>query len=81
MPEVTIKYKNAKTLRALNDFAKYFDFIIQKPKSKKKVSHSAKQAELPIDFADDPDVTALAGIWKGRDISINDLRQKAWGNT
>lgn len=77
MPEIIVKYKNAKALRALMDFAKYFDFVIEKPKQKKNVGEAAS---LPIDFAENPDVTALAGIWKGKDISLNELREKAWGN-
>lgn len=35
MPEVVIKYKSPKTLEALKDLSKYFDFIIT-PKEKKK---------------------------------------------
>ena len=79
MPEVVIKYKNAKARMALNDFAKYFDFAIQKTKSKKEVGNINKVDSLPIVFADNPDVTALAGIWKDRDISLSELREKAWG--
>jgi len=78
MPEIIVKYKNAKALNALRDFAKYFDFVLEKPKSKKTVNNSSKAA-LPVTFAGNPDVTALAGIWKGRDISLNELREKAWG--
>ena len=79
MPEIIIKYKSAKTLQALNDFAKYFDFVIQKTKSKKEPAVVKKDA-LPIVFAEHPDVTALAGIWKDKDISLAELREKAWGN-
>jgi len=75
MPEIIIKYKTAKALNALKDLAKYFDFVLEKPESKK----AAKTSSLPITFAKTPDVTALAGIWKGKDISLNELRKKAWG--
>ncbi len=79
MPEVIIKYKNAKVLEALKDFAKYLDFVVELPKAKKKAK-SDIDPSLPIVFAEKPDVTALAGIWKGRDISLEELRKNAWGN-
>jgi len=80
MPEITIKYKNAKALEALKDLAKYFDFVLEKQKSKKAISSSRNSSSLPIVFAENPDVTALAGIWKGRDISLEELRKKVWGS-
>jgi hypothetical protein len=79
MPEVIIKYKNAKALEALRDFAKYFDIIVEQPKLEKQAKQNIDPA-LPIVFAKKPDVTALAGIWKGRDISLADLRKNAWGH-
>jgi hypothetical protein len=45
-------------------------------KKRKEVSISAKP---PIVFASNPDVAALAGIWKNKEISLRDLREKAWG--
>lgn len=74
MPEVTIQYKNDKTLQVLMDIAKYFDFTI---KTTRKGGKS--KSKLPIEFAEYPDITALAGIWKGKDITIEDLRKDAWG--
>jgi hypothetical protein len=79
MPEIIIKYKNSKALDAIKDLAKYFDFVLEKPKSKKAANKSVSTDSLPIVFADKPDVTALAGIWKDKDISLTDLRKKAWG--
>ena len=79
MPEVVIKYKNEKTLDALKGLAKYFDFVVEKPKSK-KIAKTSRKTDLPITFAEMPDITALAGIWSGKDISQKELRKKAWGN-
>jgi len=76
---IALKYKTAKALSALKDFAKYFNFVLEKPKSKKAAGNAAKTDALPITFAENPDVTALAGIWKGKNISLNELRKKAWG--
>lgn len=38
MPELTIKYKNAKVKEALTDFSKYLDFEIVAEKPKRKSS-------------------------------------------
>lgn len=76
MPEVTIQYKSHKTLEVLIDFAKYFDFTI---KTEKKARHSKKKS-IPIQFADHPDISALAGIWKDKEITIEQLRSNAWGD-
>lgn len=74
MPQVTIQYKSDKTLQVLMDIAKYFDFTIKVPKKSGK-----SKAELPIEFAEQPDITALAGIWKGKSITVEELRKDAWG--
>jgi hypothetical protein len=41
----------------------------------KSLNHS-----LPITFAKHPNVTALAGVWEGREITIEELRKEAWGD-
>ncbi len=75
MPELTIKYKNVRTLQALTDLARYFDFVIEQPVQNLKAKGKSK---LPIDFADNPDLSALAGIWKEKEITLDELRKKAW---
>ena len=81
MPEVIIKYKNTKALQALKDLAKYFDISIGKsPPATKKTGVQNKKNGLPISFAKDPNVAALSGVWKGRNITLETLRKKAWGN-
>ncbi len=72
MPEVIIKYKNVKALKALRDLAKSFDMVIEKPAGK-------DVANLPIRFASKPDANALFGIWKDKPVTIEKLRKKAWG--
>jgi hypothetical protein len=76
MPEVKIRYKNARTLKALRGIAKYFDFELEediKSVSKKRA------ASIPISYARNPDFKALAGIWKDKNITLDELRQKGWG--
>jgi hypothetical protein len=80
MPEVTVKYKSPKALKALQDLAKMFDLVIEKPVTQKSVSDEKVAENLPITVAKKPDIKALAGIWEGREITLEDLRKEAWGN-
>ena len=74
MPEVIIKYKNAKALKALRDFAKAFDMVIEKPTQQKEYPG------IPIRFSKKPNANALSGIWKYNPITLDELRKKAWGD-
>ncbi len=80
MPQVVVKYKGQKALKALQDVAKAFDMEIEQPAVKEELPNSEKYKHLPIQFAANPDFTALAGIWKDRDVTQEELRKKAWGN-
>jgi len=81
MPEVLIKYKSEKVLKALYDLAKIFDISIEKQVKSTLPNNNEKSLDKPpITFAQNPDVTALAGIWAGRDISLAELRKEAWGD-
>ena len=71
MEQITIQVKNKRKAQALLDFLKAMDFIedvtasgFAIPKSKSKV--------------DETDFFALKGLWAGRDISLESIRQKAW---
>ena len=79
MPEVIVKYKNGKALKALQDLAKVFDMVIEKPHPNNVSTKKEQPVDLPITFAENPDVKALAGIWEGRDITLEKLRKEAWG--
>lgn len=80
MPEITIKYKNAKALKALQALTKLFDITIENPVDKKSSKDDEKNLVLPITFAKNPDVKALAGIWEGKNITLEELRKEAWGD-
>ena len=73
MPEVIVKYKSAKALKAIQDLSKLFDIVIEKTHESNDTSH------LPITFAAKPDIKALAGIWQNKDITLEQLRKEAWG--
>ena len=38
------------------------------------------EAHLPITLAEEPDFMAAAGIWKDKNVSIDQLRDEAWGD-
>jgi hypothetical protein len=80
MPQLTVKYKGAKALKALQDLTRMFDIVIEKPIVNDLSPEHAHLSGLPITFAKNPDVKALAGIWEGRDITLEQLRKEAWGD-
>jgi len=45
-----------------------------------KSGHHKKRASIPIVLSKNPDFMALAGIWKDNDITLEELRKKAWGD-
>jgi len=80
MPELIIKYKSKKTLNALLDFAKYFDFSIILPsKSKEKITKINGVSIIPSDSS--IDTSELETIFSAKNIDARQLRQKAWQRT
>jgi hypothetical protein len=79
MPELTIKYKSAKALKALQDLTRLFDITIEGHGKKSTSKEERNPDGLPITFAKNPDIKALAGIWEGKDITLEELRKEAWG--
>lgn len=77
MTEITIRSNNNIAIQKLIDFLQLFDFQIIK---KREIQVDDEDEDLPITYAEEPDVLALAGIWKGRNITQEELRQKAWGD-
>ncbi|MFN8401996.1 MAG: hypothetical protein U0V48_00320 [Anaerolineales bacterium] len=71
MEQITIKIKDQKKAKTLLDFLKSLDFI-----------DSITEKDLPI--ANEPiangekEFFALAGLWAGRDISLQSIREQAW---
>ncbi len=75
MPEVIIKYKSSRTLQALKDFAKYFDFIITTPK--KDFSDNLNGVTIiPADQS--INTSDLKKIFTGKNIDAKELRSHAW---
>jgi hypothetical protein len=80
MPELIIKYKSKKTLDALLDFAKYFNFSVILPsKSKEQITKINGVSVIPADSS--IDTSELESIFSAKNIDAKVLRQKAWQRT
>lgn len=75
MHEVTVKYKNSKSLKALQDLAKAYDMVIEKHDTIEK-----QKPDLPVTFAEEPDPSVFWGIWKDNPMTLEELRKRAWGD-
>ena len=78
MPELVIKYTNKRTLAALMDFAKYFDFSIVTPSSNQK-KKSTKINGVTVLLADSSvDSSDLEPIFSNKNLDAKQLRHNAW---
>lgn len=78
MPEITIKYKNKKTLDALIDFSKYFDFSFVLP-NKKSVEKLSNINGVTIISADKSiDISEIENIFTSKNLIAKDIRKTAW---
>lgn len=79
MPEIIVKYKSNRTLEALKDFAKYFDYEILLPDTeinKDKQSSLNGVTIIPADSS--VDTSDLSKIFTGKNINSEQLRNEAW---
>lgn len=78
MTEITVRSSNEAALKKLAELIQMFDFeVIVK---KNAAPAFAQEETLPVTPAvKNADVLALAGIWKGRKITQQELREKSWG--
>lgn len=76
MPEIIIRYKSSKTLAALQDLAKYFDFVISSSvRDKKQITLNG----VPLVPADGSiDTSDLGDIFTNKNIDPKQLRDEAW---
>jgi hypothetical protein len=79
MKEVTIKYKNSKTLDALKDLGKYLGFSVseQRPAvEKKKEFYINGVTVIPGD--ETIDVSELHEVFAGKGMDAAELRKSGW---
>jgi hypothetical protein len=70
MEQITIQVKSKQKARALIDFLKSLDFIEDVSSNSASLQNSAGLKET--DFFD------LAGVWSGRDLTLDSIRSQAW---
>lgn len=77
MPQITISYKNQRTLQDLQDFAKYLDFDIEMPKNKIK-NKSNKPIENIVAGNSKINITELTKIFSAKNLDATKLRSELW---
>ena len=70
MEQITIQVKSKQKAKALIEFLKAMDFI-------EAVTASGFTIPKPKSQVNEDDFFALKGLWVGRDISLESIRQKA----
>ena len=77
MPEVTIKYKDSKTLKALKALSEYFDFTFSAAAKKSKKEFFING--VPVIPGDSSvDTSAMNKIFTGKKIDAKQLRERSW---
>ena len=71
MEQIVIRIKDKKKARALANFLQTLDFVETVTASASSISQKSRHAKKG-------DFFSLAGIWEGRDTSLESIRQKAW---
>jgi hypothetical protein len=75
MPEIRIKYKKARTLKALKDFAKYFDYVISPSPNEKSVQvNGVTIIKGDVSIND----SALSRVFTRKKIDARALRTSLW---
>ena len=73
MEQIVIRIKDKQKARRLIDLLKVLDFIDSVEADETVLSHE----ETSLNQEED-DFFALAGLWQGRDVSQEMIRQQAW---
>ena len=80
MEKITISVDNKNHAKLLVGFLNSIRYIKQVSLGTYKTTATEENKDLPITPAKNgADFMALAGIWKDRDITLEDLRKNAWG--
>ncbi len=80
METIIIKVNNKKNTSFLINLLSKLNFVADIQHSTNRIIDSPKKlTSPPIDWAEStPDVSDFSGIWKDREITLNQLREKAW---
>jgi len=73
MERIVIQVKDGKKAKMLFELLTALDFVDSvKASEMEEVEAGLTSVEEPLDFF------SLAGLWQGREVSVESLRQKAW---
>ncbi len=80
METILIKVDNKENMSFLLNLLRKLNFIAEIQQSTiSKIGNLSKYASSPIQWAESkPSFSDFSGIWKDRQISLNQLREKAW---
>jgi len=73
MEQITIQVKSKQKAQALLNFLKTLDYI-------ENVTASHPSIFQPKGKANEEDFFDLAGLWTGRDVTLDSIREKAWNS-
>jgi hypothetical protein len=77
--EITVKYTNSNTLKALKALSKFLDFTISKPSADKKKETYTYINGVPIVPGDySIDISGMGDIISRNKMDANKLRKQAW---
>jgi hypothetical protein len=71
MEQITIRIKDRQKAQTLIDFLKSLDFI-------EAIIETESSSVIASDTSNEKEFFAMAGLWEGRDISLNTIREQAW---
>jgi hypothetical protein len=71
MEQIVIQVRDKKNAQNLVDYLKSLDFI-------EKISRANYPLSVPAVKHRKQDFFAMAGLWAGRDVSLDTIRKKAW---
>jgi hypothetical protein len=80
METIIIKVDNKKNTSFLLKLLRRLNFVADIQHNTNPTNDSiTKQPSAPIEWAEStPDFSDFTGIWKGREVTLNQLREKAW---
>ncbi len=79
MPEIIVKYKSKRTLEALLDLARYFDYQVSSPGSEASKNKQFSLNGVTIIPPDSSvDTSDLSNTFTGKNLDAEQLRSEAW---
>lgn len=79
MDTITIKIEGRENVSFFISLLERFNFIKEITVNKKRAKQTTSIEGAPIEWAEKrPSIEDFIGIWSNRNITLNDIRTKAW---